>query len=205
MEKIETKKKCSGCLESKSIDLFGRRSLSKDNLDYYCKNCRVITNLKSHNNINKKKRCSVESCNKQHYALSYCRPHHAKFKRHGVALTDFRYLKLDETYVRENGSRYNKEIHLRRKFNLEMKDYISMSKNGCMICGDNPDVPLYIDHDHSCCDGRYKTCGQCIRGAVCSRCNMLIGKYERNIIRKDNKLYDKIKQYLDNYKKKRHE
>ena len=34
-----------------------------------------------------------------------------------------------------------------------------------------------VDHDHSCCPGD-KTCGKCIRGIICSRCNTRLGWLE---------------------------
>lgn len=48
---------------------------------------------------------------------------------------------------------------------------------GCQICGNKDDLP-HIDHDHKCCPGRggkRKICGNCIRGAICYRCNMALG------------------------------
>ena len=44
---------------------------------------------------------------------------------------------------------------------------------------------LDIDHDHRCCGGD-KICGKCVRGLLCSACNLSIGKMQDdpNLLRK---------------------
>jgi hypothetical protein len=49
----------------------------------------------------------------------------------------------------------------------------------------NPSQRLRVDHDHTCCqnyNGKLrKTCGKCIRGLLCNKCNMLLGLADDNI------------------------
>lgn len=57
-------------------------------------------------------------------------------------------------------------------------DELVREQGGCRIClsqtpkGRN----WHVDHDHSCCPGQY-TCGDCIRGVLCSECNTGLGKF----------------------------
>lgn len=38
---------------------------------------------------------------------------------------------------------------------------------------------ICVDHDHACCPGEKKSCGRCIRGLLCLRCNTGLGYVER--------------------------
>lgn len=61
---------------------------------------------------------------------------------------------------------------------LEHQDY------ACGICREPFDVGqrVCIDHDHACCpvppDGRSRSCGRCVRGLLCVRCNTWLGWME---------------------------
>lgn len=47
----------------------------------------------------------------------------------------------------------------------------------CPICHDEmTEKSGAIDHDHACCPGE-RTCGKCIRGMICVRCNAGIGYF----------------------------
>lgn len=61
---------------------------------------------------------------------------------------------------------------------LTVHEIRALRSRGCDICGAerSPDGrSLSIDHDHKCCSG-IKSCGSCIRGVLCSWCNLGIGK-----------------------------
>lgn len=70
------------------------------------------------------------------------------------------------------------------KFNISPEHYDEMlfAQDGvCAICR-RPEtkrrngiaLALAVDHDHSCCRGDF-SCGSCIRGLLCGRCNHAIG------------------------------
>lgn len=46
----------------------------------------------------------------------------------------------------------------------------------CAICPASPgsEEVFHVDHDHACCPGP-RSCGACIRGLLCSRCNLGLG------------------------------
>jgi hypothetical protein len=49
----------------------------------------------------------------------------------------------------------------------------------CSICQRFMDI-IHVDHDHSCCPGAM-TCGNCVRGLLCPRCNFGIGYFKDDL------------------------
>lgn len=70
-------------------------------------------------------------------------------------------------------------------FGLTPEDYdrmLSLQGGSCAICGGSPDRSgrcqrFFVDHDHRCCPDRAKSCGQCVRGLLCSACNSALGLF----------------------------
>lgn len=86
----------------------------------------------------------------------------------------------------------DKHKHIMARYGLSQAEYKNMVKNQkgrCAICFKKPHR-FMVDHDHACCPGR-KTCGKCIRGLLCQRCNILLGFAE------DNRLSENVRRYLD--------
>lgn len=66
-----------------------------------------------------------------------------------------------------------------KRFNLTEADYDAMFERQmglCAICHkpETGGIRLAVDHDHSCCSSD-SSCGKCVRGLLCKRCNMGIG------------------------------
>lgn len=89
---------------------------------------------------------------------------------------------------------------LRRHYRLTREGYdaILESQDGvCAICHTPPgDKRLAVDHDHACCPGDI-TCGKCIRGLLCDKCNWWLGLIDDDLsIIEDAEFY--IRRYNDN-------
>lgn len=69
----------------------------------------------------------------------------------------------------------------RSKFGISWERYqeILLSQGGmCAICNREPDKQrLSVDHDHGCCPDKSKSCGECVRGLLCSDCNFGLGLF----------------------------
>lgn len=72
----------------------------------------------------------------------------------------------------------------RSKFGISWERYQSIlqSQGGrCAICNREPDKQrLSVDHDHDCCPDKSKSCGDCVRGLLCSDCNFGLGLFRDN-------------------------
>lgn len=79
-----------------------------------------------------------------------------------------------------------RDAFYRRRYGIGVVDYEAMlvlQDHRCVTC-DQPESRvdhenLSVDHDRRCCPGP-RSCGKCIRGLLCGRCNRLLGVYETN-------------------------
>jgi hypothetical protein len=81
---------------------------------------------------------------------------------------------------REQNPYMAKANHLWNRYHLLPKDITRMrAEQGgkCRLCRCELPDRFAIDHDHRCCSGR-RSCGKCIRGLLCKRCNVLVGYLE---------------------------
>lgn len=77
-----------------------------------------------------------------------------------------------------------KRDRLRNSYNMEWLDYLTLLDSqdyACAICQEafTKDSPPHVDHDHACCPSK-GSCGGCVRGLLCRRCNSGIGYFRDN-------------------------
>lgn len=81
-------------------------------------------------------------------------------------------------------SRQNYHASRLRRFSITQERYDQMLEdqdNRCAICQRTETSKAWsIDHDHACCPEQ-SSCGECVRGLLCSNCNSAIGLFGDNI------------------------
>jgi hypothetical protein len=78
------------------------------------------------------------------------------------------------------------DIRLRATYNIDADCFDSMlyaQSGGCRICGTTDPGgrgEFHVDHDRSCCPDK-GSCGICVRGLLCTRCNVGIAMFNDSI------------------------
>lgn len=79
---------------------------------------------------------------------------------------------------RKNQAKLRKKVfgHSYLQYGITKEQLACMSSQSdgmCYACHKRPWA--CVDHDHQCCAGDKKTCGQCVRGLLCRQCNLALG------------------------------
>jgi len=154
--------KCSKCQELKSTSNFHKGS--NNGYSSYCKPCaseynkkkikRKFKRVKSNYNKMECRTCETVKLKSEYpkgrYSCRQCCSH--------------------SSFVRNIEKKYNIPYSRYEQIKKEQKD-------SCAICSKKE--KLLIDHDHSCCPG-VGSCGRCVRGLVCFKCNVALGMVSDN-------------------------
>lgn len=79
-----------------------------------------------------------------------------------------------------------------------LAEMFASQNKSCAICGTTTPGGRHggtwsIDHDHKCC-ASYKSCGRCVRGVLCFKCNHGLGSFKDNV-----SVLRKAADYLEKY------
>lgn len=157
-------KQCTKCHKTKPYSDFHKKKQIGDGYAYHCKECVREYDQKRIDTFRvlpKKTNGNLIHCRKCEQYLDK-----SKFWN-------------NLTYCRDCSKLVGHAGNLKR-FGLTVENYIDLerSQNGlCKVCK-KPETQkrrLSVDHDHSCCPGP-NSCGKCIRGLLCFRCNAVLGQ-----------------------------
>jgi hypothetical protein len=168
-------KKCKRCDNYKSINDFPNDKSRQDGKHPYCKLCRSQDNKK----YIKENPEAREKRRRRSYEWKLKNPERYK-----------QLIKKWKNDNQEHKAMLDRKSVLWSHYRLTIENYLEIldRQNGlCAICEKNK--KLYVDHDHSCCPDKV-TCGRCVRGLVCQKCNMMM-----HYIDECNDLLDKAIEY----------
>ena len=75
------------------------------------------------------------------------------------------------------------------KYRVQYSVLLAEQGGRCAMCQvESSGRSFSVDHDHRCCPGDY-SCGQCVRGLLCLRCNTALGLYEDKDLRSKAETY----------------
>ena len=124
---------------------------------------------------------------------SYCKPCHHKRTRDYIARNPEKRRKTVQNWDKRNAER-NRTRHRNWRLALygltqESFDAMLEAQGGkCANPGCDAIEPggkgknWHVDHDHACCPGN-GSCGDCVRGLLCSACNQALGLLGDNVVR----------------------
>lgn len=185
-------KRCTKCGIEKPLAMFYAHKGMSDGLRPDCRTCCL-----AREKVRNEAMTDEERAAQAKYLRSWHVNNRGKVRAYQEATRDKRNARRREQYatdveLRERLKKQASEWHKAnpqhkfarrlRKFGLTVEAYealLDAQGHRCAIC--RTDEPggvgrWHVDHDHGCCPGQ-RSCGKCIRGLLCSECNLGLGKF----------------------------
>lgn len=184
-------KRCRDCGETKEQESFNKDKSTKDGFRNQCRECQSLYYKGYHSRTSEVRAEKRKTYYEENKDIERAR-NKDYYDENQEVLRGNRRQKYSE-----NGESWRKK-YLSSTYQLTLKSYdemVAAQKGACAICGKmNPNgYNLFVDHDHSCCNSS-KSCGECIRGLLCRRCNLGIGNFLDDVL-----LLKKAIEYLNDY------
>lgn len=80
----------------------------------------------------------------------------------------------------------NRKCHIKTLYGKTLEQHqadLERQGHACALCLKKSTARLCYDHDHRCCGHKSKTCGKCVRGLICHKCNRALGYFDDSIER----------------------
>jgi len=131
--------------------------------------------------------CKVEECSRLVQTKGFCGRHYAAARKANLLdQSETTVCPLDGNEANRSGV-CDRHYDVHRSFGWKgVTALLVYSAEGCAICGNKERRP-HIDHDHLCCGptigkgAKRRTCGKCVRAALCSQCNVGIGYFSESV------------------------
>lgn len=135
--------------------------------------------------------CKEIACQNQHYAKGLCNYHwnNTPERKEARRISDKKKYKANSTKIKErqknnyaNLTQFDKRRKNTSYKGISFEQYQTLLEKQnfqCAICkSPSPGVKdWHIDHDHRCCPNR-RSCGKCVRGLLCMKCNIGLGAFK---------------------------
>ena len=126
----------------------------------------------------RKGNCSYPGCNRKYLAKDLCTAHY--FRQRRGSLTDGPVVSKEPCPEETKNQREHNRWSQYRVTPSMWKDLVKMQRGTCRMCRER--APTEIDHYHAPgTDIKYPRDATLIRGAVCRRCNTVLGRYETDL------------------------